>query len=371
MIPLCVPEIRGNEWKYIKDCLNTNWVSSAGKYVDMFEERFKEYIMAQKAVVTMNGTAAIYLALKVLGIEPGDEVIVPSMTFIASVNPIIYVGAEPVFVDVCRDTFVMDAAKVEELITEKTKVILPVHVYGHPVDMEPLMKLADKYDLFVIEDATEALGSEYETGDGKWQKVGTIGDIGCFSFNGNKLITTGAGGMLVTNNVELGEKAKFFSTQAKIVGDNKSFIHPEIGYNFRMPNILAAMGIAQLEKIEEYIEIKRKNAAYYNSQLSQVEGIALPVEKERAKNCHWLYSAIIEDDYRVTRDELIKTMNDNQIETRPFFQPVHRMKPYRGYRCGDMFVTDEISKKGINLPSSVSIGINQIDKVVDVISKKA
>lgn len=198
MIPLCIPEIRGNEWKYIKDCLDTNWVSSVGSYVNKFEDDFAKYIGAKKAVVTMNGTAAIHLALLALGIRKGDEVIVSSLTFISPVNAIKYVGAEPVFADICEDTWVMDADKIEQLITPKTKAIMPVHIYGHPVDMKKIMDIAKKHNLYVIEDATESLGAECNG-----ENVGTIGDIGCFSFNGNKLITTGAGGMLVTNNQEL------------------------------------------------------------------------------------------------------------------------------------------------------------------------
>ncbi|MEA4828306.1 MAG: aminotransferase class I/II-fold pyridoxal phosphate-dependent enzyme, partial [Clostridium sp.] len=220
MIPLCIPEIRGNEWKYVKECIDTNWVSSVGSYVTLFEERFSQYVQSKKAVVTMNGTAAIQLALIALGIGEGDEVIVPSMTFISPVNAIKYVGAVPVFCDVRRDTFVMDEEKIENLITEKTKAILPVHIYGHPVDMDKVMELAKKYNLYVIEDATEALGSQY-----KEKMAGTIGHIGCFSFNGNKLITTGAGGMLVTNDEKLGERAKFLSTQTKVVLENKAFYH--------------------------------------------------------------------------------------------------------------------------------------------------
>src|SRR3712207_2326977 len=229
MIPLCIPDIRGNEWKYVKECIDTNWVSSVGSYVNLFEERFAEYLSAHSAVVTVNGTAAIELALLTLGIGLEDEVIVPSMTFISPVNTVKYVGATPVFCDVCRDTFVMDTSKIEELITPKTKAIIPVHIYGHPVDMDKVMELAKKYNLYVIEDATEALGSKY-----KGKSVGTIGDIGAFSFNGNKLITTGAGGMLVTNSEEYGSRAKFLSTQTKVVLDNKAFYHPEVGYNFRM-----------------------------------------------------------------------------------------------------------------------------------------
>lgn len=361
MIPLCIPEIRGNEWRYIKECLDTNWVSSAGKYVDLFEDKFKEYVGTRKAVATVNGTSAIHLALRVLNIGPEDEVIVPSMTFIASVNPILYVGAKPVFVDVCRDTCVMDVSKIEELITEKTKAILPVHIYGHPVDMEPLINLAKKHNLYVIEDATEALGSEYRTSDSLWHKVGSMGDIGCFSFNGNKLITTGSGGMMVTNNTELGEKARFLSTQAKTVDDDKRFIHTEIGYNFRMPNILAAMGCAQIEKIDEYINIKRENAIFYNKLLKATKGITIPVEKEWAKSVNWLYSIVLEDEYIINRDELMKKLADNGIESRPFFMPVHKMIPYKEYKHGDLTYTNQLANRGINLPSSVGLRKDEIE----------
>ncbi|EES90707.1 LegC family aminotransferase [Clostridium botulinum] len=362
MIPLCIPDIRGNEWKYVKECIDTNWVSSVGSYVNLFEEKFAEYLNAHSAVVTVNGTAAIELALLTLGIGLEDEVIVPSMTFISPVNTVKYVGATPVFCDVCRDTFVMDASKIEELITPKTKAIIPVHIYGHPVDMDKVMELAKKYDLYVIEDATEALGSKY-----KGKSVGTIGDIGAFSFNGNKLITTGAGGMLVTNSEEYGSRAKFLSTQTKVVLDNKAFYHPEVGYNFRMPNLLAAFGVAQLENIDEYLKIKKENADYYNKLLKDVKGITLPIEKEWAKNCYWLYSILVEDDFKVTRDELIKILSENGIESRSFFMPVHDMPPYVDCLHGSMDVTNEISAKGINIPSSVSLTKENIEFICSVI----
>lgn len=364
MIPLCVPEVRGNEWKYIKDCLDTNWVSSAGSYVDKFERDFSNYLSVKKAITTSNGTTALFLALKILGIGEGDEVIVPSLTFISPVNAIRYVGAEPVFVDVCRDTYVMDVEKVEDLITSKTKVILPVHLYGHPVDMDKLLDIAREHSLYIIEDATESLGALYKN-----KPVGTIGDIGCFSFNGNKLITTGAGGMLVTNNEELGDKAKFLSTQAKVINENKSFYHPEIGYNFRMPNILAAMGCAQLENIDEYIKKKKDNAMFYNKLLKNVKGITLPIEKEWARNVHWLYSIVVEDEYGVSRDELLKILAENEIESRPFFMPIHKMPPYINCKHGDLSITEELSLKGLNLPSSVGLKENEIEKICSVIIK--
>lgn len=365
MIPLCVPEIRGNEWKYVKDCIDTNWVSSVGSYVNLFEERFGKFVRSECAVVTMNGTAALHLALLTLGIGEGDEVIVPSLTFISPVNTIRYVGATPVFADVCRDTFVLDADKIEDLITEKTRAIMPVHIYGHPVDMDKIMEIARKHNLYVIEDATEALGSEY-----KGQMAGTIGDIGCFSFNGNKLITTGAGGMLVTNNKEWGERAKFLSTQTKVVTENKAFYHPEIGYNFRMPNLLAAFGVAQLENIEEYIKAKRENAEYYNKLLKNAHGITLPCEKPYAKNCFWLYSILVEDDYEINRDDLIRKMSEKGVETRPFFMPIHNMPPYKDFKHGNMSVTEELYRKGINLPSSVGLKKEDIEYICEIICRR-
>lgn len=364
MIPLCIPEIRGNEWNYIKDCLDTNWVSSVGSYVNLFEEKFAQYVDANTAVVTMNGTAALQLALLTLGVGSGDEVIVPSLTFISPVNTIKYVGAEPVFVDVCRDTYVMDADKIEELITPKTKAIIPVHIYGHPADMSKIMEIARKHNLYVIEDATESLGSEY---NGK--KSGTLAHIGCFSFNGNKLITTGAGGMLVTNNKAFGDRAKFLSTQTKVVLDNKAFYHPEIGYNFRMPNLLAAFGVAQLEKVKEYLQIKRENALYYREQLKEVNGITLPIEKDNITNCFWLYSAVVEDNYGISRDELIEKFKENAVETRPFFMPIHDMPPYKDCKHGQLSTTEELYAKGINLPSSVGLKKEEIDFICNIIKK--
>lgn len=362
MIPLCVPEVRGNEWKYIKECLDTNWVSSVGSYVDKFEEDFAKYLGAESAVVTMNGTAALQLAMITLGIGDGDEVIVPSMTFISSVNSIKYTGAEPVFVDVCRDTYVMDVNKVEELITPKTKAIMPVHIYGYPVDMDKLCELAKKHNLYVIEDATEALGTTY-----KGKMVGNIGDIGCFSFNGNKLITTGAGGMLVTNNKEVAKRAKYLSNQTKTIMENGAMYHEEIGFNFRMPNILAAMGVAQLEMVPEYLNSKRKNAELYNKMLSGINGIELVKQDDSINNSYWLYSLLVTENFKVSRDELIKILQDNGIASRPFFMLVHKMNPYIKCKCGDMTNSEYLEKHGINLPSSVSLKEDEIIKICKVI----
>lgn len=362
MIPLCIPEVKGNEWKYVKECIDTNWVSSVGSYVDLFEEKFSDFVKSEEAVVTVNGTAALHLALETLKIGKEDEVIVPSMTFISSVNVIRYAGADPVFVDVCRDTYVMDAEKVEELITERTKAIMPVHLYGHPVDMDKIMELARKYNLKVIEDASEALGSKY-----KGKMVGTIGDIGCFSFNGNKLITTGAGGMLVTNNQEFAHRAKFLSTQTKVITEDKGFYHPEIGFNYRMPNLLAAFGVAQLENIETYLDHKRNHANKYNELLREIKGITLPAEKNNCSNSQWLYSIVVEEEFKCDRNNLIERLKEKGIDTRAFFKPVHLMPPYREFKYGNMEVTMELTEKGLNLPSSVGLKEEEIAFICDTI----
>lgn len=363
MIPLSEPLLQGNEWKYIKDCLDTNWVSSVGKYVDLFEEEFAKYIGCQRAVAVVNGTSALHLALRALGIGQGDEVIVSALTFIAPVNAIKYVGATPVFADSQEDTWNMDPEKIEELITSKTKAIIPVHIYGHPVDMDLVLELARKYHLFVIEDATEALGSEY-----KGKKAGTLGDAGVFSFNGNKIMTTGGGGMLVTNNQEIADKTKFLCNQAKEVKPNKEFYHPEIGYNFRLTNVLAAMGLAQLEQLPEFVRARRKNASLYFRYLKNVPGIIVQEERRWAVNCFWLFSIVLDENSPVKRDQLIDTLTVNGVGCRPFFTPVNMFPPYK--EClGQTPVAYSLFQRGINLPSSVNLTEENISYICSLISE--
>lgn len=361
MIPLSVPEIRGNEWKYIKECLDTNWVSSVGKYVDLFEEQFARYVGCSRAVATVNGTSALHLALRTLGIGADDEVIVSALTFIAPVNAITYVGATPVFADSEPDTWNMDPKQVEKLITDKTKAILPVHIYGHPVDMDPIMEIALRYKLTVIEDATEALGSRY-----KGRQAGTIGDIGCFSFNGNKIMTTGGGGMLVSNRSTLADRAKFLCNQAKAPTPNKEMFHPEIGYNFRLTNVLAAMGVAQLELLPEFIGIKRRHAALYDQLLGDVPGIICQQEQPWAFNCYWLYSILLDESFGLSRDGLIEFLAAKGIESRPFFRPVNMFPPF--LECvGETPAAAALFERGINLPSSVSLKPREIEYICEQI----
>jgi aminotransferase in exopolysaccharide biosynthesis len=366
-IPLSIPFLNGNEWEYIKECLDTNWVSSVGKYVEKFEDDMAKYIGTDYAVATVNGTAALHMALKVLGVETGDKVLVPTLTFIASVNPIRYCNADPVFVDSERETYNMNPEKLEEKIKDlisdgnKPKAAVVVHLYGHPAKMDPIIDICRKYDIKVIEDATESLGSEY-----KGKKTGSIGDIGCFSFNGNKLITTGGGGMLVTDNQEWAEKVKYLTTQAK--DDPEQFIHHEVGYNYRLTNIQAAMGVAQLEQIDSFIDNKRKIANKYNELLSDIEGITLTPNKDWAFTNFWLYSILIDENkFGMNSKELYKKLNNEGIMSRPFFKPIHTMPMYEKYNSTNTDNADELWWKGINLPCSVNLGLDKVEYIANKI----
>ena len=358
MIPVAEPFLGENELRYIIDCVNTGWISSKGKYVKKFEEEFANYINSKYGVSCMNGTAALHLALEALGIRKGDEVIVPNCTYVSTANSVSYTGAKPVFVDSDIETWNIDPMKIEEKITERTKAIMPVHLYGHPCDMDAISDIANKYNLFVVEDAAEAHGAEY-----KEKKVGSIGDISCFSFFGNKIITTGEGGMCLTNNEELANKMKILRNHG--MNPNKQYWHDFKGFNYRMTNMQAAIGCAQLEQINKILEIKINNARNYNFLLKDIRGITLPPNKEWAKNVYWMYSILINNDFKITRDGLIEKFKEKEIETRPFFYPVNKMPHHKDDE--EHVISKKLSRQGINLPSSPNLTKEQIDTVVNVI----
>jgi len=353
MIPVAEPYLGEEELENIKKCVKSSWISSIGEYVDRFENDFSKYCNAKFGVSVMNGTVALHLALAALGIGKGDEVIIPDFTFVATANAVSYTGAKPVLVDVDERTWTIDVDKIKEKINDKTKAIIPVHLYGHPCDMDPIMELAKERGIFVIEDAAEAHGAEY-----KGKKVGSIGHIGCFSFYGNKIITTGEGGMCVTNDKKIAERMRFLKDHG--MSKEKRYWHDEIAFNYRMTNMQAAIGVAQLEKIDKIISIKRKNASLYNSLLKDVKGVVLPPEEEWAKNVYWMYSILVDN-----RDELMKKLKDNGIDSRPFFYPMHELPMYTV--SGGFSVSSDISKKGINLPSSPKLTEEEIRKITDVI----
>ncbi len=354
VIPVSEPNFKGNELKYVTDCINSNWISSIGKYVSKFEEVFARFCGTTYAVSTCNGTTALHLALLSLDISEGDEVIVPDLTFVATANAVAYCGAKPVFVDVDPRTWNIDPSKIYEKITGRTKAIIVVHLYGLPCDMDAIIKIARSNNLKIIEDAAEAHGAEY-----KGKRVGSIGDIGVFSFYGNKIVTTGEGGMITTSDPKLVEDIKMLRDHA--MSKTRRYWHTALGYNYRITNVQAAIGVAQMEQIDSFIETKRRNAALYNSLLQDVRGITLPPEVDLCKNVYWMYSVLIEDDFGVTRDEVIERLMKNGIETRPFFYPLHQLPMYKGeFVC---FEAEELSRKGINLPSATTLTEGEIRTV--------
>jgi len=358
MIPVAEPCIGEKELNNVVEAVTTGWVSSKGKFIPQFEKEFAKYCGVKYGIATCNGTAALHLALKALGIGEGDEVIVPTLTFVATANAVAYCNAKPVFVDSHPDYWCLDPDKIEERITPRTKAIIPVHLYGHPCEMESIMDIAQRHNLYVVEDTAEAHGAEY-----KEQKTGSFGDISCFSFYGNKIITTGEGGMCLTNNQELAEKMAILRNQG--MSPNNRYWHDVVGFNYRMMNIQAALGVAQLEKLDKFVEKKREVARLYNSLLKDVNSIALPPEMPWAKNVYWMYSVLIDDGF-MDRNDLMKKLEGKGIETRPFFYPIHKMPPYR---TNDRFpVAEELSRKGINLPSAVNLEKDTIKKIVDVIN---
>ncbi len=367
MIPVCTPTLSKKEWEYVKDCLDSNWISSSGKYIKLFEDGFSKYCNTKFGVACSNGTTALHLALESLNIKKGDEVIIPTFTMIATANAIIYTGAKPVFVDSELETWNMDVKKIEEKITKKTKAIMPVHTYGHPVDMDPILKLAKDYNLYVIEDAAEAHGAEYKN-----KKTGGLADVGCFSFYGNKIISTGEGGMLITNNGEIAEKSKLLRNHAFTI---PRFLHKHLGFNYRFTNIQAAIGLAQLENINELVNARIKNANYYTKLLKDVDGIITPPQAKWAKNVYWMYGILIDNKFRLTRDEVMKKLFEKGIETRSFFIPMHKQPIFNDKNNERTYVKDdnkypnaeELSRKGLYLPSSSSLKKEEIEYIVNTI----
>ncbi|CAN5371493.1 GDP-perosamine synthase RfbE/PerA [soil metagenome] len=359
-IPVMTPLLSGNELKYVTECITTGWISSQGAYVKKFEQLFAEYSNMKFGAAVSNGTVAIHLALVALGIGEGDEVIVPDLTFAASINGVIYTGATPVIADIDPETWTLSPAEVEKLITPKTKAIMPVHIYGHACDMDKLMAIAKKHNLLVIEDCAEALGGLY-----KGQHVGSFGDAATFSFFGNKTITTGEGGMVLFKDENVYNKALVLRDHG--MSKQKRYWHDFVGFNYRMTNIQAAIGVAQLERLDEFVKAKRNMAAVFNAGLSTNKSISIPPEKEWAFNGYWLYTCIIDPKGGVSRDELIEKLMKNGVETRPVFYPLHEMPPYVQYvRSGQTFpVTDHISQNGISLPSSVTITAEEQNSILN------
>ena len=357
MIPIAEPCLDEEELSNVIEAVKSGWISSKGKFIEEFEQRFANYCGRKYGVATSNGTVALHLALKALGIGKGDEVIVPDLTFVAVANTVTYCNAKPVFVDVHPDYWCIDPERIEEKITPRTKGIIPVHLYGHPCDMDAILAIAKEHNLYVIEDAAEAHGAEY-----KGKKVGSFGDISCFSFYGNKIITTGEGGICLTNSEELAEKMKILRDHG--MNHSKRYWYDVIGFNYRMTNLQAAVGVAQLEKLDKLIERKREIAGRYAEGLNDLAEkglIKLHPEMPWAKCVYWMYCILVED-FGISRDELMSKLEEKGIETRPFFVPMHVLPIYKS---DEKFpVAEEISRKGINLPSGINLTKEEVKRIV-------
>ena len=361
IIPVCEPVLGEEEKKEVMECMDSGWISSLGKKVEEFEEKFAEKVGAKYGVAVTSGTTALHLALHTLGIKEGDEVIIPTFTMIATANAVRYCGAKPVLVDSEPRTWNIDVEKIEERITSRTRAIMPIHTYGHPAEMDKILQLAKKYDLWVIEDAAEAHGAEY-----KGRKVGSIGDCACFSFYANKIITTGEGGMITTNNREIWERARNLRDHA--FSEERHFWHKILGFNYRMTALQAAVGLGQIKRFENMVERRIQNARLYTSLLKDIEGIELPPETPGIKNVFWMYGIRIKDSFGISRDELRRKLAEKGIETRTFFIPIHLQPIYwPDYREENFPVAEELCKEGVYLPSSSSLKEEEIKFVVESI----
>lgn len=351
--PVAAPDLLGNERKYVLDCLNTSWISSNGSYVTDFEHAMATYTHTAHGVAACNGTAALHLALLALDLKPGDEVIVPTLTFVATANAVTYCGATPVFADCDPDTWCLDPASVARLLSPRTRGIIAVHLYGHPCDMNALTALADAHNLWVVEDAAEALGAEY-----RGRPVGNFGAAAAFSFFGNKTITTGEGGMVVTQSTELAERMRLFRGQG--MDTDQRYWHSVVGYNYRMTNISAAIGKAQMERVDHLLGRRREVARGYWQRLCAVSTLTLPVERRDSQHGWWMYSLLLDREER--RAPLIAALAERGIETRPFFYPIHRFPMYAHHRSDNGCpVACATSARGLTLPTATYLQEADVD----------
>lgn len=378
-IPNAVPHLAGNEWKYVKECLDTNWVSSAGPFVDRFERDMAQYLGLPHAVATVNGTAALHVALLAAGVTAGDEVLLPAFTFVATANAVAYCGAHPVFLDSEEASWGLDPVRLAEflegecevrsghLVNRRTgrvvRALIPVHLYGHPCDLDPMLALAQRYPLAVVEDSAEALGARY-----RGRAVGADGLAGCLSFNGNKIITTGAGGMVLTREHPMAARVRQLTTQAR--GDAIEFVHDEIGFNYRLSNLHAALGVAQLEQLDGFVEDKRRTAAFYQQAFGRVDGVCPFVEAPWARSTYWMASVLLDEGRCPDVAALIRDLNAAGIQARPLWRPLHLQPAFRSAQVVAVSVAERLYARGLSLPCSVGITPEERQDVVDAVVQR-
>lgn len=358
-LPVAAPVLAGNEKAYVLDCLESTWISSTGKYIDQFEVAFAEFCRVQHALSCSNGTTALHLALIALGIGPGDEVIVPTLTFVATANAVTYCGARPVFVDSEPTTWNMDTRCIEAQITPRTKGIIVVHLFGHPADMDAILSIASRHGLFVVEDAAQAHGAQY-----KGRRVGSLGDVATFSFFGNKIISTGEGGMVVTNDQAMANTMRLLKNHG--MDPQRRYWHPIIGYNYRMTNVAAAIGLAQLEQVEWQLERRREVVTWYREYLRDAPSITWQCEQEWARHVWWMFTVVLGNDCTEACGEIIAHLQERGIETRPVVHPLHTLPPYLDSSQGESFpVAEHIARCGINLPTWAGLNREDVRYVCD------
>lgn len=379
MIPVNEPLIGAKEIEYVNECLRTGWISSAGRYIEEFETKWAEYCGMKYGIAMSNGTTALQAAVACINLQPGDKIIMPSFTIISCAQAIIYNGGVPILVDCDSRTWCMDVKQVREKVEaemksgdRKLKAIMPVHIYGHPVDMDPILELAEKYNLVVIEDAAEVHCAEYLTGRNTpqpdWKRCGGLGHISTFSFYANKLITTGEGGMVLTNDDTYAEKARSLRNLCFL--PEKRFLHKELGHNFRLTNLQAAIGLGQLERIDEIIAKKRWMGQTYTERLQEIKGIQLPVEESWAKSVYWMYGIVLDENAGMDAIQFASKLKEKGVETRPFFLGMHEQPIFQkmGLFHNEKYsVTERIARQGLYLPSGLTLTEKQLSHVCDIV----
>ena len=374
MIPVNEPLLGEHELEYLTECVQTGWISSAGRFIEEFEKNWAAYCGMKYGIAVSNGTTALQVAVGCLDLEPGAEVILPSFTIISCAMAIVEHGLVPVLVDCDSRTWCMDVSQIEARITDRTRAIMPVHIYGHPVDMDPLLELAKKHNLAVIEDAAEAHGAEYLSGRNgascSWKHCGGMGHLSTFSFYANKLITTGEGGMVLTNDLVLAEKAR--SLRNLCFRPERRFFHTELGFNYRMTNMQAALGVAQLERFEQIIAKKRWMGEAYTERLREIPGLQLPVEESWAKQVFWMYGLVLDESRDMDATEFAQRLDKQGVQTRPFFLGMHEQPVFRdrGLFIGEQYpVSERIAKQGLYIPSGLALTNEQLEETCNAVKK--
>ena len=361
-IPVAVPVLDGREAEYVAECMATSWISSIGRFITEFEAGFAAFCGVKHAVAANNGTTALHLALVALDLQPGDEVIVPDLTYIASANAVTYCGAKPVFVDCDPATFNLDPERLEAAVTPATRGIIPVHLYGHPCDMDPITAVAERHGLWVLEDAAEAVGASY-----KGRRTGSLGRAATFSFFGNKIITTGEGGMITTDDDELAARLRLYRGQGMDL--QRRYWFPVVGYNYRMTNVAAAIGLGQLERVDHHLAARRRVAGWYDERLARLDGrILRPITANWAEHSFWMYTVQLAEGGAAERDAVMAAMDAESVETRPVFYPMHQMPPYADHRP-DTPNAVRCAARGINLPTHGRLTEADVDRVAAALER--